>query len=53
MAIIWFVLGVSAASDRGYFQSGYSRTCAHVGSASLTVVSGPLYYAGLRPQAYC
>jgi hypothetical protein len=53
MTVIWFVLGVSAASDRGFFNSGYSRTCSHVGTAALTVVAGPLYYAGLKPQAYC
>jgi hypothetical protein len=53
MTIVWFVLGVSAADDRGFFNAGYSRTCSHVGTAALTVVSGPLYYAGLSPQAYC
>jgi hypothetical protein len=53
VTIIWFVLGVSAADDRGFFNAGYSRTCSHVGTAALTVVAGPSYYAGLRPQAFC
>ena len=53
VAIIWFVFGATAADDRGFFDSGYARTCSHVGSAALTVVAGPLYYAGLKPQAYC
>jgi hypothetical protein len=53
MVILWFVFGASAAHDRGYFSSSYSRTCSHVGTAALTVEAGPLYYAGVRPQAAC
>ncbi|MDX6359715.1 MAG: hypothetical protein QOH37_2769 [Nocardioidaceae bacterium] len=52
-AIIWFVFGASAADDRGFFDGTYTRTCTHVGTAALTVVAGPLYYAGLKPAAYC
>jgi hypothetical protein len=52
-AIIWFVFGATAADDRGFFDGSYARTCSHVGAAALTVVAGPLYYAGLKPQAYC
>jgi hypothetical protein len=51
--IIWFVFGAAAANDRGYFNNDYPRTCARLGSASLTVVAGPLSYAGLKPHAYC
>jgi hypothetical protein len=51
--LIWFVVGVSAANDRGFFQSGYPRTCSTVGSASLTVVAGPINYIGVHPTAYC
>jgi hypothetical protein len=53
LVVIWFVLGAAAANDRGYFQSDYPRDCSHVGTASLTVVAGPLNYAGLRPRAFC
>jgi hypothetical protein len=53
MAIVWFVLGASAAHDRGYFNTQDDRTCAFVGSAALTVVAGPVNYAGLKPQAHC
>lgn len=53
LVIIWFVLGASVAHDRGYFDGNANRDCTFVGSASLTVVAGPLNYAGLHPRAYC
>jgi hypothetical protein len=53
VVIIWFVLGVTSADNRGYFDSGAQRTCNFVGSAALTVIAGPLNYAGLHPHAYC
>jgi hypothetical protein len=53
LVIIWFVFGASSANDRHYFRSDYPRDCSHVGSAALTVVAGPLNYAGLNPHAYC
>jgi hypothetical protein len=53
LVIIWFVLGASSAHDRGYFDSNADRTCTFIGSALLTVVAGPLNYAGLHPKAAC
>jgi hypothetical protein len=52
LVIIWFVIGASAAYDRGYFDSNVPRTCTFVGSAALTVVSGPVNYF-VHPKAYC
>jgi hypothetical protein len=53
LMIIWFILGASAAHDRGYFDSGRNHDCAFIGSAMLTVVAGPLNYLGLHPTAAC
>jgi hypothetical protein len=53
LIIIWFILGASSANDQGYFDSGHHRSCSYVGSALLTVVAGPLNYAGLHPTAAC
>jgi hypothetical protein len=53
LVIIWFVLGASAAHDRGYFNTDAERDCDFVGSALLTVVAGPLNYVGVHPRAYC
>jgi hypothetical protein len=53
LVIIWFVVGASAAHERGYFDAHSPRTCKFVGSAALTVVAGPLNYIGVHPHAYC
>jgi hypothetical protein len=53
MVIIWFVLGASAANDRGYFDTSKPRTCTFVGSGLLTVVAGPVNYLGVHPRASC
>lgn len=53
LVIIWFTLGASVAHDRGYWEPGHDRDCQFVGSALLTVVSGPVGYLGVHPRAYC
>jgi hypothetical protein len=53
LVILWFILGASAAHDRGYFSPDYPRTCTNVGTASLTVIAGGLNYVGVHPAAFC
>jgi hypothetical protein len=53
VVIVWFVLGVSVANDRGYFDSNTDRTCTFVGSGLLTVVAGPINYLDVHPKAAC
>jgi hypothetical protein len=53
LLITWLILGASSANDRGYFNAGANRDCEFIGSALLTVVAGPLNFAGLHPKAYC
>jgi hypothetical protein len=53
LVIIWFVLGASAANDRGFFDPGKDHDCTFVGSALLTVVAGGLNYVGVHPKASC
>jgi hypothetical protein len=53
LVIIWFILGASAANDRGYFDTSRNRSCSFVGTGLLTVVAGPLNYAGIHPTAAC
>jgi hypothetical protein len=53
LVLVWFILGVHAAYNRGYFDGGYPRTCVNVGSAALTVIAGGLTYVGVHPHAYC
>jgi hypothetical protein len=53
LVIIWFILGASSANDRGFFDAGRNHDCTFIGSALLTVVAGPLNYAGVHPTANC
>jgi hypothetical protein len=43
------LIGVFAAYQRGYFETG-ATNCATTGSIALTVVVGPLNYAGVNPK---
>ncbi|AMT73253.1 hypothetical protein [Mycobacteroides immunogenum] len=45
---IWLIIGAIAVAQRGYFTES-SQTCASAGTIALTVVAGPLNYAGLNP----
>ena len=53
LVIVWFVLGVSVANDRGFFDTNADRACTFVGSGLLTVVAGPINYLGVHPKAAC
>ncbi|MCV7281172.1 hypothetical protein H7J88_16130 [Mycolicibacterium flavescens] len=49
LVLIWLLIGVVAAYQRGYFSSNETN-CATAGSIALTVVAGPLNYAGVNPK---
>ena len=49
IVLIWLLIGVFAAWQRDYFRTG-SASCATAGSVALTVVAGPLNYAGVNPK---
>lgn len=49
IVLIWLVIGVVAAYQRGYFAND-ENNCATAGSIALTVVTGPLNYAGMNPK---
>lgn len=49
IVLIWLVIGVVAAYQRDYFTGG-DTNCATAGSIALTVVAGPLNYAGVNPK---
>lgn len=48
IVLVWLLIGVFATFQRGYFESGETN-CATAGSIALTVVAGPLNYAGVNP----
>ncbi|MET0901089.1 MAG: hypothetical protein ABWY45_24510 [Mycobacterium sp.] len=49
IVLVWLLIGVFATFQRGYFESGETN-CATAGSIALTVVAGPLNYAGVNPK---
>ncbi len=52
LLLIWLVIGVIAAAQRGYF-SGGDATCATITTILVTIVAGPLNYVGVNPQVDC
>ncbi|WP_231645481.1 hypothetical protein [Mycolicibacterium mengxianglii] len=48
IVLVWLLIGVFAAFQRGYFENTETN-CATAGSIALTVVVGPLNYAGVNP----
>jgi hypothetical protein len=52
LVVIWLVIGVIAAVQRDYF-SGSDANCAKLGTIAVTIVAGPLNYAGANPKIKC
>ncbi len=50
--VVWLLIGVAAVFQRGYLGSS-SNSCAHIGTVAVTVVAGPLNYAGVNPKVDC
>ncbi len=49
IVFLWLLIGVFATWQRGYFSNSESN-CGTAGSIALTVVAGPLNYAGVNPK---
>ncbi len=48
---IWLVIGGLAAAQRGDYKG--SVNCGRTATAALTILAGPLNYAGLNPHINC
>jgi hypothetical protein len=53
VVLVWLLIGVFAAYQRGYFGSDRDVSCKDVGDTALTIVAGPLNYAGVNPKVDC
>ena len=53
LVVIWLLIGVAAAYQRGYFSGKRDVSCRSVGDTVLTVLAGPLNYAGINPKVDC
>jgi hypothetical protein len=52
VVIVWLIIGVVAAAQRNYFSSSKAN-CAKLGTIAVTIVAGPLNYAGVNPKVKC
>jgi hypothetical protein len=52
VVVVWLIIGVLAAVQRGYF-SGSSSNCAKASNTAVTIVAGPLNYVGVNPKIKC
>jgi hypothetical protein len=53
IVIVWLVIGVAAAAQRGYFGNDRDVSCKDFGDTALTIVAGPLNYVGVNPKVDC
>ena len=51
--VVWLVIGAVAAGQRGYFGDDADVGCKKVSDTALTIVAGPLNYAGVNPKVDC
>jgi hypothetical protein len=52
LVVLWLVIGVIAASQRGYFH-GSVASCTQGGTIAVTILAGPLNYVGVNPKITC
>lgn len=53
VVVVWLVIGVFAAFQRGYFGDNRDVNCKTTSDTVLTVVAGPLNYLGVNPKVKC
>jgi hypothetical protein len=49
---IWLIIGAVAAGQRGYYD-GAVGSCTKAGTTAVTILAGPLNYAGANPKVSC
>jgi len=49
----WLVFGAAAAGQRGYFGDERAVNCKTNADTGLTILAGPLNYAGVNPTVHC
>jgi hypothetical protein len=52
LLVIWLIIGVVAAGQRGYF-NGSLGNCTRAGTIAVTILAGPLNYVGVNPKITC
>ena len=49
--VIWLIIGAIAGGQRGYYKN--IPGCGGVGTIAVTILAGPLNYAGVNPKVSC
>jgi hypothetical protein len=52
LLMIWLVIGGVAAGQRGDYKGPVSG-CSRAGTIAVTILAGPLNYAGVNPNINC
>ena len=52
VVLIWLMIGAVAAGQRHYYTNS-RPCCAHAGTIGVTILAGPLNYAGTNPKITC
>ena len=50
--VIWLVIGAIAGAQRHYYTAAHA-SCAGASTIAVTVLAGPLNYAGANPRVNC
>lgn len=53
VVLVWLLIGVAAAGQRGYFGDDREVSCKTTGDTALTILAGPLNYVGANPKVDC
>jgi hypothetical protein len=53
LLVVWLVIGLVAAIQRGYLQGDDEVDCATASTIAVTIVAGPLNYVGVNPKIDC
>jgi hypothetical protein len=53
IVVVWLVIGLLAAFQRGYFGDDRDVNCKSTGDTVLTILAGPLNYVGANPKVDC
>jgi hypothetical protein len=52
LLLVWLVIGAIAGGQRHYYSSS-DPNCTRTGTIVVTVLAGPLNYAGVNPKVAC
>lgn len=50
LVVIWLLIGAFAGWQRGYYTGETAPDCSRAATIGVTVLAGPLNYAGVNPK---